>query len=371
MIDFKVRSSKKSNILVCFVCILYLLISTIVFNFVVEPGLSGKTDIRFWADSVMYINSIQKNNISFNEFELFNTFIGPFIVFKLLNDHLLIFLFNLLLLFVSYLLFSGISNVNQLKLLLLMLTCPWTIVSTVSLNKEIFLLMSTACYSIYLSNSKKYSYLLLAIAIGIMARTNLSVIMIFFACLLYLVNSKNHLLKRRWLILSLIILLASAFYPFIYKFILDQDSLGQERIENLFYEQSSGGLTLALSELQNRGLLVLTILPKAILNLYGNIVGILPLFLNTSQNIDLTNIIQTFVLPIHSLMCLIISIISFRCIKNKKVIENNNFYFSVFCILVYSISPFVEPRYMLSAYFLTCVELSKENCHRFMPTQNY
>ena len=331
--------------------VIYTVFSLVFFNIFVNPFLQGESDLRWAADSLTYLDMASYIEDYTSLFNIGSNALGPVLIARLLgNDSFLIATFNYLLFIFSYWILINTFKVNRLKLLLLFLATPMLLVSILTLNKEILGFFAISILAYTLEKSKNKFLILSILFVSIFVRWQL-----FLSIFLFLILQKfSSGYIRRIVILASIIMIISLVYPIFYnffdlEFILNLDV-------NISEQTTKSGFIIQLNDLQNRYMFFLAVIPKIMYNLFADANKIY--FSITELNsLDYTDIYNNFIIPLH---CVVMVFIFLNLANQKKLdVLSNNIYFFLFYSIIFSLSPYVQPRYFFPIYPLLCLEISK------------
>jgi len=157
-----------------------------------KPCIDGSCSLKFYFDSLYYLDYAQENSISnFSDFLilLLANRLGPFLTYKICQGNSF-----LILLFQSLILWYSIFRINDLKII----RSPFLwlnlilIISTVSISKEIYILYYVSILYTYIER-KQVKYALILILISSLVRWQLlacSFLIIFYISFHKLINKK-------------------------------------------------------------------------------------------------------------------------------------------------------------------------------------
>jgi hypothetical protein len=237
--------------------------SLILFFVYVLPSLNDKNDLRLWADSVYYMELAQ-SKLEGNEIES-NFFSVTSILILLRNNPVLILIFNLVSFLIAYVTTVKSFNIDKTVFLLWMFINPMFTIGLLTPSKEILAFVAVLNLNCFIK-SKKNIYVILASLFAICARSQSFFVLILF---IFLTSKLYYFNKRRIITIIVFILTLSFSYPYISNYIIGEDI--NYAVDYYFETSSSSGLALYLYELQNKGLFFVSLIPKLMLNLVGNI----------------------------------------------------------------------------------------------------
>ena len=300
------------------ILVLYIVLNSVVLYFVyVSPSLDGTSDLRIGADSFTYLwnAGIHRNALAARwglsdgttPVELISTggsLIGPVVIGRLLRSNFLILCFNYLLFFFAVRLFAKSVPLRAPLLMLLLLVNPAILVSLLTLNKEILVLVSLAMFCKYISSDGRSRLLLFgALLVALFARWQQFLIIIVY---LMLVGGLNPLRQRRKMTICLLVLFITISAPFLLSTIYVLDSA--DILERLGSSDS----------LQSQFAVMLT----------------------NAQ--DLCNVVVTI----------------WFIVTRRFRLNNDRLFFAVIYALIFAILPYEHGRYFLPVYVLLCVEIT-------------
>ena len=331
-----------------------------LFFWVVEPSVRGENHLRIGADSSMYIwyagmetdtallgRSYYIDGPRFTgdlNLATLVTFggnlLGPVLIATTLKSNFLFMLLNYLLFFIA-LHYVWKQEVIRKKLFIFLLFLnPITAVSLLTLNKEIFVLLSVAMLAHYLGmKNRSWLFLLMIVLVSTMARWEQSLFVVAFLLLLHPVNL---LRKRRLIVTALIIAAITVIYPLI--------AAGVNPVL-LAGNGDGGNLLPALNRLQDHFLFFAVLFPKMLLNFAGTLLnfrGYGSLDWHDVQN-------SLIILWAGASMLLVSAAILFT---GRLRLRRDLIYFAVLFVIICCASPFVQLRYMYGVYVIACMELA-------------
>lgn len=324
----------------------YFLISFIFFIYVAGPALMGETDFRVWADADLYevaadlyYEMSELTRIDANRF-------GPVMIINLLdNNYFYIYLFNCLILLVSFYMINSTGDINGSKLLFYLLINPMLFISLMSVNKEILSLLFVALLLSYLNNHQM-KYLFFCLMISFLVRWQLTLFLLIYLLLISPLLKMN---TNRLKALSIFIICTSVVYAIASaQFQLVMDAA-------IYYadiDTGGSGLFMRLNELQIKYGYFVVFIPKIFQNLFGGITRI-------SQIFDWSDFYNNFIVVCQSLLFAAIALL--LVMKKKINIQNDVFYLSIVYCVLFSITPFVQTRYFFIVYVTFAVLLSEKN----------
>ncbi|MBB1149737.1 hypothetical protein H4K35_06260 [Myroides sp. NP-2] len=331
-----------------FLFIIYLVFCFFFLSLIGIEAIKETVDFQFYADTNTYVR-LYDFGFTIKEVAQLNlNLIGPLLVLKaVFGNFYLVLLVNL---FVFYRIVVNSRKafpVDEVKLLLLMISAPLMLGSIIGVNKEIFSLWSISYLVLYIEKPK-FKYFLYAILISIFVRWQLSlVILIVFAT-----NTRfnPYRLSKKKTILILLLCI-SIIYP------LNLNAFSHvDRVAMLGAESTSegSGLFTALILIQNQFFgYLFAVIPKALYLLGGLVFRIGKIF-------DFQNLYNNFFVTLQSVLNLVLL---YKVIKKKVSINESIVFLGIIYLIVFSITPIFAPRYLFPVYFLMCLYLSKKKVY--------
>lgn len=331
--------------------VIYTIFALIFFNMFVNPYLQGENELKWAADSLTYLNMASYIDEYTSLVQIGANALGPVMIARLFgNNNFLIAIFNYLLFIFSYWILINTFKVDRLNLLLLFLATPMLFVSILTLNKEILGFFVVSMFTCAIQKNKNRFLIFLILFFSIFVRWQL-----FFTMFLFLIFQKfSSGYIRRIVILASIIMIISLVYPIFHNFFDVQSILNLDM--NISEQTTKSGFIILLNDLQNRYMFFLAVIPKIMYNLFADANKIY--FSITELNtLDYTDIYNNFIIPLH---CVVMVFIVLNLANQKKLdVLSNNIYLFLFYSIIFSLSPYVQPRYFFPIYPLLCLEISK------------
>jgi uncharacterized membrane protein len=332
-------------------------LNSVVLYFVyVGPSLDGTSDLKIGADSGTYLwnAGLHRDALSakwgFSDdttpVELVSSggsLIGPVMIARLLRSNFLILCFNYLLFFFSVRLFAQSVPLRAPLLTLLLIVNPAILVSLLTLNKEILVLISLAMLCKYLSSDRRSRLLLYgSLLVALFARWQQFLIMIVF---LMLVGRINPLHRRRRMTICLMVMIITIITPYLLSTIYVLERL--EPIDSL-----QGRIGSMLANAQDHYLYFAVVLPRIAINLYSGAFH----FERTAEGLLSKDIYGAFIAPLSSLANVVVTI--WFIATRRFSLNNDRLFFAVIYALLFAILPYEHGRYFLPVYYLLCVEIT-------------
>lgn len=325
---------------------LYFSIVTVVFYKIALPSINGEMPIRIWADSYSYV-IISKNLIDLhNLISIGGNYLGPYLLLEITNfNHEYIFLINCMFLFFSLILIFSNYNINRTKFTILLLTNPMLFVSLLLVNKEIIGVFSLALLASYLKN-KKLLYLSMSLIFSLLTRWQESMVIIIFIIFNKKGNFKSKLTP--FFLIMLILIIGTVFSVFS-----DSFSFINETSYELLESQKSQafGLLAVLNKLQEDYLYFIAFIPKALLNMIGNITQIFSIQFYQNR-IDDNDYYSLFVL-FHQMWMFLVWM--FLLFFRKLSLRSDLLIFVIIYTVIFSLNLFVQYRYFFPLIVIMCL----------------
>jgi hypothetical protein len=323
-----------------------------LFFWVAEPSLLGKIPFRVWADSPTFLwtagvdtdpglllggNTLEVPRGEFdwtNLVQLSYNYLGPVLIAVVAGSNFRIMLINCGLFFIALYYLFRLRNIRPKLLTTLILINPWTIMSLLTVNKEIIALLAVALFAYYMEKPS-LSLFPVVVAVSFLARWEQSAIFILWALL---VSRLNPLRKHRVAVVLVLIMGISIIYPHISSFTSS-------------WSTDSHAIN-ALNSIQQNYMYFLVLIPKVILGFALTIIDV-----RHYGNInwyDLTN--SAFLISHEVLMMVLI----FSIIKSRRFrLQSDIVYAAVLVTVVFCAAPLVQPRYLYPVYIFACIEVAK------------
>jgi hypothetical protein len=331
-----------------------------LFFWIIQPSLVGKNGLRIGADSAMYLwyagldsdPALLKSAYNIDSpstvtdltplgmISLTGNYIGPVVIAETLRSNFLIMLFNYILFFIALHYLFKLRGIRPKLLLTLLVANPITVVSILTLNKEIIALLAVALFAYYMESDRSKVMLLVILAVSLFARWELDALFVIF---LLLTSRLNPWRRRRLLSVGIVVGGISLIYPLIAP-IINPVFLSTNEI---------GGTTVFLNRLQEHYLFALAVIPKMLMNFVGP-----PLYmLYNYKTWDWHDVQNAFINPASG--ALMITMITAIILTKRFRLRKDLIYYSVVFTLILCASPFLQVRYMYPMYICACVELSR------------
>jgi hypothetical protein len=338
--------------LLCYAIFWIIVCSLISFFTYVEPSLKGASNLYIGADSEVYLyragmrqdtpDRITLMDIDSPLMSLTGGTFGPVLIARTLQSNFLILCFNYVVFTGTILLFAQTIPVRVPLLVLLLLSNPQILISMITLNKEVIVLLSIALLFGYLADPNRSKVMLiLCLSVSLIGRWEHLLITVVF---LVLVGGNKSLRRWRKTKALFLIVLISLIYPMI-----------ANPLDLLLNMSTKGALNGALTNLQEHYMYFVVVIPKIAMNLYADGVSFL-LHGPSTENPNYIN--TTYIAPLSSIANMIVTLwFAAACKFNLK---DDRMFFAAFYAIVLSAAPFVQSRYFFPVYVVICLELARD-----------
>jgi len=292
---------------------------------------------------------VQSSNASFpsedSSISFDSNFLGLVLIAKLLGSLAAITLFNFALFFWGLRCAASLPGVRLGPFFFLLILNPTTTPALLTLNKEIFTFISVVLLVKYISATKRSKLdLFVLLLVSIVPRWEQ-----FFVVAIFLLFEAKHspLRDKHKTVLVLMTAGITIGYPLLLK--TNIMSLATARL------LLEGQMMPRLNEIQAAYGFPLVVIPKAFLNLFGELLR--PSFFWTDYlKGDFNDIQNSFVYPLHCLCMFIVCVVAM--LRGKLDLRKKSIYWASMYILVSAVAPIMEPRYQYPIYVLLCLEVS-------------
>lgn len=338
---------------------LYIAATLVFFVLIVQPSLSGVLKVRVTADSELYISLADA--LSSTPERLVGigaNYLGPFLILRLARyNQLAVALLNCGLFVAAYLVLVKNFELSRLRLLGLLFLNPMVAASLLSVNKEILALVCTAFIACYLATGRRWQ-LVTALVFSILTRWQMTVVILI---LLGIRSRLNPWMRYRWLTLAVLVGLITVLYPPVLRVAFAAGLESQFTSRQL---ASTAGLTQLLETVQANYGFFLVLVPKLVLNYFGNVLRIFD-FVVRPDSLDYGDIYNNMIVLGHQICMLMIFLFAIR--RRKLSLANDSVYFLAIYSLVFAIGILINYRYFFPVYLILCLELS---LRRSAPTES-
>jgi hypothetical protein len=351
--DYKIR--KGSTYIFIYLCAICFLFFAFVWGYFLKGN--GESAIRFDADSFAYVELNEIYDSMVVLFSISPNFIGQIFLLRITDSNfLIIFLINLTLFILSYKTVIKSYNVNSTVFAALLILNPLLIPVITTLNKEIFGMASVAFYASYLIRKKKWMFFL-CLLFAVITRWQMVFIILFFH---FFKRTTDFLKLSRGLSLAFFILLISITYPPLFAGftnVIDDRTADRQ-------QETAGGLINFFNSIQHKYLYFISVWPKMFFNLFGNFFRVFSMILNPNQA-DLQDVYNNVFLLGHQIITFMLTI---WMIVRKKINFNNDLvYFCCVYLIVFSIGPMIQYRYIFPLYILFALVIAEQKIAKDEP----
>jgi hypothetical protein len=344
------RRIEPRKIVLAIAMIVYVLLSLVLFFVIVNPSLTGETRDHIAADSSRYMyfaDSLREGDndplvlLAMSSFP--NTLWFPVLIALLINSTFLTVVLNYAIFSYAVWLFTRAVKIRVGILLALLLANATTLISLLSVNKEMLDLLATALFCHWMSKGRKTT-LVLALVIATINRFEVLVAMLLFIFL----RSRWNLLRRHRLgSLVCVCIAISIFFP-----LLSLNSMVASRLDEAVSTAQSEGILISLDNLQLHYFFIIATIPKIADNLFSEIINV-PRW--STYNVE--DAANTYILFLNNLASLYVLLVLVR--MRRLNLKREWLYFAAVTAIVMSISPVIQPRYFYSCYVLFCLEAAR------------
>lgn len=310
--------------------------------------LDEETNIRFFADSTTYEQAaIDLKDLTPLELVLYNpNYFGPITILNLMGGSRWgVLIFNLCIFTLSIILICKALSLNRMLFVILVIFNPMTFSSLLSINKEIFSILTVALL-VYGTSQKSIFALFVCLASSFFVRWQLSFFVIVYFVLILPINP---LRGRRFLTPLLFIIIISVLYY----------AVGSKLFSNISAVASDGGqqwdgsgLWGALLSIQDSGGYFI-IFPIKVLHAMFGILAYINKIINPPEYYNYV------VVMLHSLITLFVSI--YAVINKKLVLANNVTYMMLIYLIIFGITPIYAPRYFYPVFLFLCILVAEKS----------
>jgi hypothetical protein len=329
----------------------FLGLCLLVFYAVELPIWLGQSSLRLGADSHTYFlfaDMLRQGGTHEVEFiGLGANFIGPIAMALLLKTAFWVMIGNIVFFLFALAMCAPVERLSLTTLGLLLALNATTLVSLVTLNKEIFALTATLLLCRYISMESRSRLLLAAILIiGLLARWEQSAITLVF---LFFRREGSFFRRHPYVALLALIAVITVAYPLALNF------RGMDL--SAFADQAQGGNGIVvLNQIQSAFGFPLVLIPKALMSLFGRLVT--PTYwLGDYLNQDFTDLANQYVVHLHCLAMLLLLVVAL--VKGRLRMSSPFPFFMALYLIITAANPFVQPRYEYPIYVLLCFELAR------------
>lgn len=327
-----------------FALALYVLASVPFFALVALPVLQGRMDFQFYADSPTYHAAAETMDLGLELVSVGANYLGPLLIVRTFGGSFaLIYLFNVALFVLTYVIVVRSFPVNRVRFLFIMFIAPLTFTSLFSVNKEVLAVFVTILFAASYARGKP-AWRYLALGLSILARWQMTAALLAATLALSRVNP---LRRHRLVTLACLIGALSVLYPLnlsTFEHVSRVAELGS--VENV----TGSGLFTRFIEIQNRiGGYLAVFVPKAIhlfvglVRRYGNL-------------FDTSEVMNSTIMWFQSVAHLIVLL--WMIGARRMRLASDRVYIALVIAALIGLSPIFATRYLLPVYVLFAIELA-------------
>lgn len=337
---------------ILYLAIVVFCISLLCLEFLYIPYLNSEIELKFTFDSVYYLKRssslISDNNIdpvAILEMAVTNK-LGPLLLgFIARNNHHTIWLINLALYIGSMNSIVRRLNLSPISFNLFVLCNLISWISLVSLNKEIFIILTIALLLKYLEKLRLQD-LFMCLMAAIMVRWQM---VLFVVIIMFLYSRLMPFKRKRKLHLILFLVFVSVSLPLYTESVLE--SIEFWRAQSMKRVGVGSGLYLVWINMDQAGLYVLSFVFKLIHLTILNLVSFISYpKINLSYFHNFAEVLQSF-----SFVLLYIKIL----MKRNYFVSNNIMYISAFYFMIFVTVQIFTPRYLYGGYIFMSILASQ------------
>ncbi len=326
---------------------IYLAMAALFFSILGDAMLNEETNIQFMADSVTYEHAARDlKDLTSLELIAFNpNYFGPVTILKLLGGSRWgVVCLNFVVFLLSLRLVGRAFPSNRKILVTLVCLNPMTFSSLLSINKEVFSLL-TLSFLIYGLSRKSIFALVACIGCSFLVRWQLTFFILVYLGMISWINP----LRRHRVITFLILagstsVLYAVLRPVAFSNVSEIASVGGETWEGT-------GLWGRLLGVQDVGGYFLIFPLKVLQAMFGILVYIYKIF-------NPPEFYNYVVVMLHSLVMLIA--LASVAYKRKFSFGSHVSYMALTYLLVFGLTPIYAPRYFYPVFFLLCILIAQK-----------
>lgn len=326
----------------------YLLFAFLFFVTLGLDVLEEKTIFQFYSDSKVWEEEALYPQFEETTTTSHNTF-GPVTILNMIGprNYWGIFIFNIMVFLLSLYLMADRKEVKVKRLFFLILLSPITFTSLLSINKEIFSLISTALI-IYNHKHKRIFLIPLILVVSYMSRWQFTLFYIVYL----IAFSKYNVIKEKRFTFFFILLSGITVMLFGLRNTLLYDVFSvYDRVVDTNYE--GGGTFQSIMTIQDTFGYIFAFVPKILLILVANI-------RRYDKFFDFSDVYNNVILFLQTIYHIYILI---KCYKQRIFkFKNTYFYLALIYFAVFGITPVYNPRYFYPALIFLCYELARKKC---------
>jgi len=321
----------------------------VTFYTLVQPSFNHQSEVHLDADAGTYLavaDFVRDGGAGVALVSLGGNLLGPVLIALLCKTGIMITLFNMLLFCIAIYAAGVTSGIDRWLFAVLVMLNAETLVSLVTVNKEILALFSATLFAKYIYSEQRSKLLLLVILVSaLFARwQQLGIVLLYFL----LRRQGSFFEKRPKLALTLIVLLLAVAYPFM---------SSEYDLSGFTAQGETGGTMTVMNHMQAHFLYPLVVLPKIVMNLAGQLITP-SFFWTTYLTRPFSDLQNQFAVQLHTVAMVGLWFAAWA--KGRLRLQEPLIFFSGLYLVVTALTPFVQPRYQYPVYVLLCLELARK-----------
>ncbi len=315
-------------------------------------GIVQPDSFRLGADSDTYLkiaDFMREGGAGVALVSLSGNLLGPVAIALLLKTNAAIFAFNASLFMIAVYAAGLKTGVNRWVYAILLMANAETLVSIVTVNKEILSLFSVSLFLKYIYSERRSKLLLLVILVSaLLARWQQLAIVLLY---LFLRRRGSLFDRRPGLAIACVVLCITVGYPL---------AASKLDITAFTIQGETGGTITTMNDMQAHFLFPLVMLPKMAMNLSGQLVT--PwYYLDGYWTLDPGDLQNRFAVQIHTVATLMVLAAVFW--SGRFRVKEPAIFFCCLYLIFTALTPFVQPRYQYPVYVLLCLELARNKAY--------
>jgi len=327
----------------------YMATCIVTFYTLVQPSFNHQSEVHLDADAGTYLavaDFVRDGGAGVALVSLGGNLLGPVLIALLCKTGIMITLFNMLLFCIAIYAAGVTRGIDRWLFAVLVMLNAETLVSLVTVNKEILALFSATLFAKYIYSEQRSKLLLLVILVSaLFARwQQLGIVLLYFL----LRRQGSFFEKRPKLALTLIVLLLAVAYPFM---------SSEYDLSGFTAQGETGGTMTVMNHMQAHFLYPLVVLPKIVMNLAGQLITP-SFFWTTYLTRPFSDLQNQFAVQLHTVAMVGLWFAAWA--KGRLRLQEPLIFFSGLYLVVTALTPFVQPRYQYPVYVLLCLELARK-----------
>lgn len=329
------------------IIVIYFALAIVYFYFMGDKMLNEETFFRFFADSSTYEEaSVELKNLSLLQLFAINpNYFGPLTILRIVDGSRWgVLTLNILVFILCLKLFYMAFPLRKYLFVSILLLNPITFSSLLSINKEIFSILTVALL-VYGRKNRKILPIFACLLLSFFVRWQFTLVIITF---LLMVSPLNVFRNRRFLSLSFLLIAVSILFDqFSSTIFSNATEVGISGGE----QWDGSGLWGRLLDVQTSGGYFLVFFVKILHSMFGLLSYFYKIF-------DPPEFYNYVVVMLHSFFMLIIFIYAF--IRRKLDIGNELLYIGLIYLIIFGLTPIYAPRYFYPVYVLLCILVAEK-----------